>query len=205
MVLMFVRQQNGVDMADACAEHLAAEIGAGVDDHPHAARLDHGRGAQASVAPVRRGADLAAASDDRDAREVPVPRKVSFMVTKIRISREKEARLHFFRGEYLRRSQNTNKREQKQVYLHFAEREYLRHSQSANKPREKASSLAFFPPQCAPARCPDASGGRVRIALSIGISRAIPICFRSCGFITFQVIVDEPAAPWLWRCRGKSC
>ena len=67
MVFMFVREEDGVEVADACAEHLAAEIGAGVDDHTHAARLDHGRSAQAVVTPVGRGADLAAAPDDRDA------------------------------------------------------------------------------------------------------------------------------------------
>ena len=58
-------QQDGVDMAHARAKHLVAEIGPGVDHQPHAVRLDHGRRAQAFVAPVRRGADLAAAADDR--------------------------------------------------------------------------------------------------------------------------------------------
>jgi len=66
MVLMFVRQQNGVDTADAGAQHLTAEIGSGVDDDAHVPRLDHGRGAQTVVAPVGRSADPAAASDDRD-------------------------------------------------------------------------------------------------------------------------------------------
>ena len=67
MILVFVREEDGVEVADARTEHLAAEIGAGVDDHTHAACLDHGRSAQAVVTPVGRGADLAAAPDDRDA------------------------------------------------------------------------------------------------------------------------------------------
>ena len=67
MIFVFVREEDGVEVADARTEHLAAEIGAGVDDHTHAACLDHGRSAQAVVALVGRGANLAAAPDDRDA------------------------------------------------------------------------------------------------------------------------------------------
>ena len=50
----------------------------------------------------------------------------------------------FSEAEYLRRSQNTNKRGQKQVYLHFAGREYLRRSQNTNKPREKSKFACIF-------------------------------------------------------------
>ena len=64
MVLVLVSQQNGVEMPHARAEHLVAEIGSGVDDDAHAPRLDHRRGAQTVVAPVRRRAYLAAAADD---------------------------------------------------------------------------------------------------------------------------------------------
>lgn len=64
MVLVLVRQQNGVEMPHARAEHLVTEIGSGVDDDAHAPRFDHRRGAQAVVARIRRRADLTAAADD---------------------------------------------------------------------------------------------------------------------------------------------
>ena len=47
--LVFVGEQDAVDVAHSGAEHLVAEIRACVDHEPHAPGFDHRRGAQTVV------------------------------------------------------------------------------------------------------------------------------------------------------------
>ena len=68
MILVLVRQQDRIETAYPRTQHLAAEIGAGIDHEARSAvGLDHRRGAQPLVAAIGRSADFAAASDHRHA------------------------------------------------------------------------------------------------------------------------------------------
>ena len=59
-----VGEQYGVDVSHPFAQHLLAEVGAGVDDYAHSIHLYHRRGAESLVASIVRAADLASAPDN---------------------------------------------------------------------------------------------------------------------------------------------
>ena len=67
MVLMVVRQQDGIQMVHVVQQHLGAEIRPGIHQDGQTAVFDQHGGPQALVARIRRAADLAVAGDHRDA------------------------------------------------------------------------------------------------------------------------------------------
>jgi trimethylamine:corrinoid methyltransferase-like protein len=62
MVLMLVREEYGIEVADTLTQHLLAEVGACVDDKAHTITLDHCRGAQTLITAIRRCANVALAA-----------------------------------------------------------------------------------------------------------------------------------------------
>ena len=67
MVLVVVREQDGVQVIHPGAQHLVAEVRSGVHQDGQAAVFHQRGGAQPLVARVGRAADLAVAADHRDA------------------------------------------------------------------------------------------------------------------------------------------
>lgn len=64
VVVVFVREQDGIEVPDARAEHLLAEIGACVDQDVRVAVRQQGSSAQAGVVRVLRSTHAAVASDN---------------------------------------------------------------------------------------------------------------------------------------------
>ena len=64
MVLMFVRDENGIKFYDVLAQHLLAEIGAGIHSHCHFIGLNQNGGAEPFIARVLGPAHGTSAADD---------------------------------------------------------------------------------------------------------------------------------------------
>jgi hypothetical protein len=64
MIVVFVGEQNGIEVAYLCAQHLLAQIRTGIDENICVAVLKQGRGAQPFVPRINGSANLAFASDD---------------------------------------------------------------------------------------------------------------------------------------------
>jgi trimethylamine:corrinoid methyltransferase-like protein len=50
---MLVREEYGIEVADALTQHLLSKVGASIDDKAHTITLDHCRGAQTHITAIR--------------------------------------------------------------------------------------------------------------------------------------------------------
>ena len=78
VVLVVVGEQDGIQVPDPCAQHLIAEIGAGVHQDRQSAVFHQGGGAQAFVTRVGGAADRAFAADHRYALGGPCTQEGQF-------------------------------------------------------------------------------------------------------------------------------